>query len=277
MTAMAGLGQTASMEFAEMMELEAHGVDTYLGAGPSYPWGGLYGGQIVAQALLSCGLTVDPKFRPHSLHAYYIRSGDSTEPIRFEVERLRNGRSFVTRQVVARQSSGAILTMIASFQVDEEAADVQAAVMPTVVAPDDAASQAWTKMFDRRTVRLTDEPDRVGTWMRLGHTLDTDDPLIHACGIAFMSDDLPLEVIRALHPAMTEPAIGEWGDHPFMGVSLDHALWFHRPARADQWHFEDLRPDGLSGARGLTTGHLFTPDGIHIATMAQEALLRVRR
>ena len=125
-----------AMDFLEMMALEPHGTDTYVGTGPAYPWGGLYGGQIVAQALRAAGHTVEDRFLPHSLHAYFIRPGDHTEPIRFEVDRLRNGRSFVTRQVVARQSNGAILTMIGSFQTPEESPDVQAATMPDVPGPD---------------------------------------------------------------------------------------------------------------------------------------------
>lgn len=258
-----------------MMELEHHGVDTYVGVGPEYPWGGLYGGQIVAQALRSCGRTVDEEFVPHSLHAYYIRPGDWREPIRFEVERLRNGRSFVTRQVVARQSTGAILTMIASFKVDEEAPDVQAAVMPTVPAPEEIESQAWTKVFDRRSLSRAEAPERLRTWMRLSTPLDPDDRLLHACGIAYMSDDLPVEVARELHPAAAgREALGE---HPFIGVSLDHAMWFHRPARADEWHFEDFMAGGLTDGRGLTTANLFDSQGTHIATVAQEALIRLRR
>ena len=262
------------MHFREMMALDSHGVDTFVGIGPEYPWGGLFGGQIVAQALLAAGRTVEPQFLPHSLHAYFIRPGDSSEPIRFEVDRLRNGRSFVTRQVVARQSGGAILTMIASFQVDEEAADVQAAVMPTVAPPGDAPSDAWTEMFDRRSLTRREEPERERAWMRLIEPLDDADPLLHACGIAYMSDDLPTEPLRVLHPLWSpEPS-----DEPrFMSVSLDHAVWFHRPARADEWHLEDFLAGGLNGARGLTTGNLFALDGTHIATVAQEALLRVRR
>jgi acyl-CoA thioesterase II len=261
------------MNFLEMMRLDEHGVDTYVGSGPAYPWGGLYGGQIVAQALLATGQTVDPRYLPHSLHAYFIRPGDSSEPIRFEVDRLRNGRSFVTRQVVARQSGGAILTMIGSFQVEEDAADVQAAVMPDVPVPGDASSQAWTQMFERRSLTRPEEPERERAWMRITERLG-DDPLLHACGIAYMSDDLPTEPLRVLHPLWTpEPA-----DEPrFMSVSLDHAVWFHRRARADAWHLEDFLAGGLTGARGLTTGNLFAADGTHIATVAQEALLRVRR
>src|SRR5881392_4285659 len=96
------------MDFCRMMTLEPHGPDTYVASGPQYPWGGLYGGQIVAQALRAATLTVEPQFRVHSLHAYFIRRGDHEEPIRFEVDRIRTGRSFTTRLVVARQALGAI-------------------------------------------------------------------------------------------------------------------------------------------------------------------------
>src|SRR4051794_41191553 len=107
-----------SMDVHELFTLASHGPDTYVGAGPQYPWGGLYGGQIVAQALRAAAATVDPLFRVHSLHAYFIRRGDADEPIRFEVDRLRNGRSFATRHVVARQATGAILPLPAPFQGD---------------------------------------------------------------------------------------------------------------------------------------------------------------
>ena len=119
-------------DFVAMMTLEPHGPDTCVGTGPRYPWGGLYGGQIVAQALRAAAATVEPQFRVHSLHAYFIRRGDHTEPVRYEVDRVRNGRSFVTRTVTARQAVGAILSMSASFQVDEEAPEVQTADLPDV-------------------------------------------------------------------------------------------------------------------------------------------------
>ena len=263
-----------------MMQLEPHGTDTFVGTGPEYPWGGLYGGQIVAQGLRACGLTVESQFLPHSLHAYFIRPGDASEPIRFEVDRLRNGRSFVTRQVVARQSTGAILTMIASFQVAEEAADVQAATMPPVDGPDSFEPGSWTDLIDRRILPPTATAGREQAWMRITGPVD-DDPLLNACGIAYMSDDLPSEPVRALHPAWTPHSDEEGGSDEdggaFMSVSLDHAVWFHRPAKATAWHFEDFLAGGLTGSRGLAAGNLFDLDGIHIATVAQETLLRLRR
>src|SRR5213079_217350 len=113
------------MNFAMMMNLEPHGPDTFVGIGPKYPWGGLYGGQIVAQALRAAASTVDPEgdVTPHSLRAYFIRRGDHTEPVRYEVDRIRNGRSFSTRRVVARQAIGAILNLEASFQKAEPSED----------------------------------------------------------------------------------------------------------------------------------------------------------
>src|SRR4249919_3679576 len=107
-----------------MFELSPHGTDTYVGAGPRYPWGGLYGGQIVAQALQAATATVDPQFAVHSLRAYFIRRGDHAEPVRYEVDRIRNGRTFCTRRVVARQSVGAILNLEASYQAPEDADDI---------------------------------------------------------------------------------------------------------------------------------------------------------
>lgn len=260
-----------------MMALEPHGMDTYVGTGPSYPWGGLYGGQIVAQALWACGDTVEERFLPHSLHAYFIRSGDTNEPTRFEVDRLRNGRSFATRQVVARQSGGAILTMIASFHAAEDEVSVQAKPMPDAPLPDQLELDSWSDMFDRTVVAPEPSGTRRRAWLRIVGDLG-EDPLLHACGLAYVSDDLPTESLIALHPAWNPDRESEsdsdWG---FMNASLDHSIWFHRPARADDWHLEDFTPGGLDGARGLTTGELFAHDGTHIATVAQEVLLRERR
>lgn len=132
-----------------MMQLEEHGPDVYLGSGPGYPWNGLYGGQIVAQGLRAASATVEEHFRVHSLHAYFVRRGDAAEPIRYEVDRLRNGRSFVTRRVVARQAVGVILTMELSFQVDEAGHDVQTATLPDVPGPGAVEDDGWSPMFAR--------------------------------------------------------------------------------------------------------------------------------
>ena len=260
--------ETAAMDFAGMMALESHGPDTFVGAGPRYPWGGLYGGQIVAQALRAAAATVDPAHRVHSLHAYFIRRGDQEEPIRFEVDRLRNGRSFVTRAVVARQSTGAILNMSASFQVEEEARQVQAAQPPAVTAAEAIEPSSWTPMFDRRRVPGLGA-GRAGAWLRMLEALE-DDPVLDACALAYLSDDMPTEAAILLHPAAPGSTEDSW-----MTASLDHAIWFHRRARTDAWQLHDFRCHGLMGSRGLSVGEVFIGE-VHVATVAQEVLLRPR-
>jgi acyl-CoA thioesterase-2 len=262
------------VSFAEMMALEPHGADTFVGTGPLYPWGGLYGGQIVAQALRAAVLTVDPTYRVHSLHAYFIRLGDATEPIRFEVDRIRNGRTFCTRRVVARQAVGAILTLAASFQTREEAPDVQTAQLREVPAPDDLPSETWSPVFDRRFVPARDMPGRATGWLRMVHPVG-DDPALHACALAYLSDDLPTDAVVALHP--DRPTERTFEDFPFWSASLDHAIWFHRDLQADGWHAHDFQCHGLLSSRGLSIGQVFTEDGTHVATITQEVLLRPRK
>jgi len=262
-------GKTAQVEFATMMVLEQHGPDTFVGVGPRYPWGGLYGGQIVAQALRAAAETVEPAYRVHSLHAFFIRRGDHTEPIRFEVERLRNGRSFVTRAVVARQSTGAILNMSASFQVDEEATDVQAAVPPEVSAPEEQPNESWTSMLDRRRLAGLGA-GRSAAWLRITDHLG-DEAILHACALAYLSDDMPTDAVVALHPDTSNTSEDDW-----QSASLDHAIWFHRPARADDWQLHEFRCHGLLSSRGLAVGQIFSGES-HVATVAQEVLLRPRR
>jgi acyl-CoA thioesterase-2 len=263
------------MDFATMMNLESHGPDTFVGIGPQYPWGGLYGGQIVAQALRAATLTVEPQFRVHSLHAYFIRRGDHQEPIRFEVDRIRNGRSFVTRSVIARQSIGAILNMSASFQVDEPAPDMQIAVPPRVPQPSELGKQSWMSMFERCFAPRGEGKGRAVGWLRMLDAI-ADDPALHACALAYMSDDLPTDAVVALLYPDRMP--GEWdGPHTFWTASLDHAIWFHRPVRADDWQLQDFTCHGLISSRGLSVGHVFDTSGVHLATISQEVLLREQR
>ena len=262
-------------DFVAMMTLEPHGPDTFVGSGPRYPWGGLYGGQIVAQALRAAAATVDPQFRVHSLHAYFIRRGDHSEPVRYEVDRVRNGRSFVTRTVTARQAVGAILSVSVSFQVDEEAFEAQIAAMPEAVPlPGDLVQESWTSMFDRATVSVTEHPGHSRGWLRINGDLG-DDPVLHACALAYMSDDYPTDAAISLRP--DRPAPDAVDQYPFAAFSLDHAIWFHRPIRADQWHLTAMVCHGLISSRGLTIGHVFTPDGVHVATVSQEVLIRRNR
>ena len=140
-------------DFDSLMTLESHGPDVHVGIGPVYPWGRVYGGQVVAQALRAACSTVPVGFFVHSLHAYFIRGGESEEPIRYEVDRIRNGRSILTRRVVARQSIGPILNLSASFQIREEQADVQESAMPAnLPQPEELAGENWREILERRTI-----------------------------------------------------------------------------------------------------------------------------
>lgn len=268
-----------------MFRLEPHGPDTLVGAGPRYPWGGLYGGQIVAQALRAAASSIDPAFEPHSIRAYFIRPGDHTEPVRYELDRIRNGRSFVTRRVVARQAIGAILNAECSFQRLEPSLAIQTIAMPHVPGPEMLENTSFSPHFDRRFVDVADVdgPPRDGAgrtaaWMRVLDDLtdaaaDHDQPFLHQCWLAYVSDDLPSDTVRAAHGEVWDRA----DEERLSGVSLDHTIWFHRPHRADDWHLYDFSCHHYVGARGLAVGHVFTRDGEHVATVAQEVLLREPR
>ncbi len=261
------------MDFLTMMALEPHGPDTFVATGPQYPWGGLYGGQIIAQALRAASLTVDPAFRVHSLHGYFIRLGDAAEPIRLEVDRIRNGRSFLTRRVVARQPVGAILNLAASFHLPEPAAEVQTEQMPAVPPPEELPQDGWSPIFERRFLRRDIAPGRVGAWMRLTEKIG-DDPLLNACALAYLSDDLPTDGVVARHP---DRPPRDSPERRFWNASLDHSIWFHHPARADDWHLYDFACRGLFSSRGLAIGSIFDRTGFQVATVAQEVLIRPRR
>ena len=266
---------TRPTTFEEILDLVRHGPDTWVGVSAEYQWGRIYGGQVVAQALWAALKTVDAEFLPHSLHAYFIRGGTLDEPVRYEVDRLRNGRSFCTRAVVARQSGGAILHLSCSFQRAEDDAEVQTARMPLAPQPDDVTPQgeAWPWIMERRSLVSYPGAGQSMGWVKLLDNLP-DDPLVHVCGLAFTSDTMQFSAARSIHPLQVPQ---EDYQERFMGASLDHAMWFHRPARADGWHLYDWDCHGLKGARGITVGNLFAPDGSHVASIAQEILLRERR
>jgi acyl-CoA thioesterase-2 len=261
-------------DFASLLALEPHGPDTFVGVSPPYMWGRIYGGQVVAQALWAATATVPEARGVHSLHAYFILGGRLDEPVRYEVDRVRNGRSFMTRRVVARQSYGAILTLEASFHVDEPGPDMQRMQAPTgIPAPDELPEVGWGWMLERREVPTTPGSGRAITWIRVDGSIG-DDAVRHACALAFATDTGTVTAVWALHPrAGTDFRQNE---NVFMGASLDHAVWFHRPVRSDRWLLIDVTCENLTGVRGLTIGHVFDEDGRHVATLAQEALVRER-
>ena len=262
-------------DFKSLIELESHGPDVFVGIGPSYPWGRVYGGQVVAQALRAAYATVDEDHHVHSLHAYFIRGGDSDEPIRFEVDRIRNGRSFITRRVVARQSMGPILNLSASFQTREDQADVQESVMPAgLPQPEELPASDWGEILERRAIPT--QGAREAYWLRVAGPLAAD-PATQACALAYASDDVPTEAASQSHPLHPSHPLdpSSYGE-TFVGASLDHAIWVHRPGRHDDWILHDFHSHGVVGARGLTIGQLFNRDGLHLATVAQEILIRER-
>ena len=263
------------MTFSEVIELDRHGPDTWIGDSPPYTWGRIYGGQVVAQALWAALQSVEEQFAPHSLHAYFIRGGSLEEPVRFEVDRLRDGRSFCTRAVVARQSGGAILHLSCSFQVAEDEADVQTAKMRLAPPADDVRPQGdnWPWIMERRSMGTYVGAGQSMGWVRLTDPV-ADDPKLHVCGLAFTSDTFQFSSARSIHPLQVPE---EQHHDRFMGASLDHSIWFHRPTRADEWHLYQWDCHGLIGGRGITVGNLFAPDGTHVATVSQELLLRERK
>ncbi len=264
-----------------MFELSSHGTDVYVGAGPQYPWGGLYGGQIVAQALRAATLSVDTDLEPHSIRAYFIRRGDHKEPVRYEVDRIRNGNSFATRRVVARQAIGAILNAESSFQRPERGDRVQTQSMPQVPAPDELPEDSWSSSFERAFVPIEQvhgasryDVGRVVAWMKvstpLGDPSDAASQLLHRCWLAYLSDDLPTDsVLRALPFGDDEAA-----RNAAFCASLDHTIWFHGRLSADRWHLYDFSCVHYVGGRGLSIGSVFAADGSHVATVAQEVLVR---
>ena len=267
------------MSLNSLFKLSPHGADTFVGEALAYDWGGLYGGHIVAQALHAAHRTVQDGLQVHSLRAYFIRRGDNTEPIRYEVDRIRNGRSFSTRRVVARQATGAILNLEASFQVAEESPERTTVTMPVgLPSPDTLINGSWSPYFERCSVSSDvwrnshrDGAGRSGGWFRVAEDLG-DDEIINRCALSYISDDLPTEAVINAVPSLQGAAV----QNTLFSASLDHTIWFHRPVRASRWHFYEMSCQTYIGGRGVTFGYVFSDDGTHIATTAQEVLVRRR-
>lgn len=259
-------------DVSRVFELETHGPDVWVGESPAYPWGRIYGGLVIAQGLWAATQTVVDDHDVHSLHGYFILGGNPSEPVRYEVDRIRNGRSFTTRRVVARQSGGAIFTLSCSFQRHEQGVETQTADFP-VDAPDPRSIpfEREGSGIDRYDVPFDDKPPRSLVWARYPAGLG-DDPRLHACALAYISDTNAMDAVATSHPRGRPPE-DEWHD-TFMTASLDHAMWFHRPVRADDWVLLDLDGHGIIRTRGLATGHVFNAGGLHVATIAQEGLIR---
>jgi acyl-CoA thioesterase II len=276
-------------ELVMLLDLEAIEVNIFRGRSPDESRQRVFGGQVAGQALVAATRTVDdPGRQVHSLHAYFLRPGDPLVPILYEVDRIRDGRSFTTRRVVAIQHGRAIFNLQASFHVHEDGGDHQL-TMPTDVPPPESLPDFKTRMepykdrigewFDRpRPIDLryidSDPFDRQGipaagqrVWLRADGVL-ADDPTLHAC-IATYASDMTLLGTTVLPFGLS------WDSPGMQMASLDHAMWFHRPFRADDWLLYDQKALSNSAGRGLAGGAIFTRDGTLAATVVQEGLARL--
>lgn len=258
-----------------LLDLEERGRDAFRAPTPA-PGDGpprLFGGQVAAQSLRAATLTVPPERLVHSFHAYFIRPGRPGVPLQLDVERARDGRSFTTRRVSASQDGEPIFVLDASFQVQEQGDDWQPEdSMPAVPGPDEVpALESPFGSFSSMSpfeMRPCDGSNAGGFamhpyWVRARERLP-DEEAIHACAIAFVSD---MGIFSAARPPNASTT-------PMMGASLDHAVWFHRPVRADEWLLSDAHPMRAAGSRGMAHGTMHTLDGVLAVTVIQEGLLR---
>lgn len=263
-------------DLSTLLDLEAVGDDRYRGLSPTYPWGGLYGGQVVAQALTAAEASLVADHRIHSLHSYFVHPGDVDQPVDFAVRRVRDGRSFSTRAVSAIQDGRPILEFTASFQAPEEGAESSLVAPPEHAPPPDTVEESsWSPLMERRLVNWGAGDGPTLAWMRVPGASEIERGARAEAALAFCSDDLPTAAAGRTHPADT-PAEDEW-DETFFSVSLDHSIWFHRTFDAERWLLFEHTGRGVAHGRGLSTGNVFSDDGQHVATIAQEVLLRERR
>jgi acyl-CoA thioesterase II len=270
----------------QLLDLERIEVNTFRGRHPIEERQRTFGGQVAAQSLMAAGRTVDTG-SVHSLHSYFLRPGDPSIPILYEVDRIRDGKSFTTRRVVAIQHGRAIYNMQASFHTDEVSLEHQID-MPDVPGPETIGRledrikgvggdiDEWFKRphpIDQRFIgELPWSPTRnrephQQIWIKADGTL-ADDPLLHACVVTYASD-------MSLFDAILAPHSIRWDTGTFMGASLDHCMWFHRPPHADEWLLYDTESPIAHGGRGLARGFLFNEAGQLMVSMVQEGLTRV--
>jgi acyl-CoA thioesterase-2 len=283
--------ESALSQLLTLLDLETVGPDVFQGVSPADRVQRVFGGQVLAQALVAATRTVEAARPCHSFHAYFLRPGDPKQPIRYEVDRSRDGGSFTARRVVARQQDAQIFTLAASFQTVESGFEHQSQ-MPVVPPPEDLEDdqqvllrdttlspemRAWIvreRPFETRSVLgrgIGDRPARAPLdhiWLRTRGPLPSADGTLHRALLAFVSDMSLLDTALLPH-----------GKSIFSGVqvaSLDHAMWFHRPFRADDWLLYVQDSPSASGARGFNRGAVYRRDGTLVASVAQEGLIRSR-
>jgi acyl-CoA thioesterase-2 len=277
-------------ELIRILDLEPIEVNIFRGVSPPEKRQRVFGGQVAGQALVAAARTVPADRRVHSLHAYFLRPGDPSVPILYEVDRIRDGRSFTTRRVVAIQHGHAIFNLAASFQVDEPGLDYQ---RPMPAAPPPESLPTFAERFAPYAARMGDwysrpraidlrhvdapmpaarrpgepEPASQRVWLRADGRLP-DDPVLHTCVVTYASDMTLLDTVLLPHGL-------SWLEDRLMMASLDHAMWFHRPFRADEWLLYDQDAPSTSHARGLVHGSIFTASGALVVSVVQEGLMRL--
>jgi acyl-CoA thioesterase-2 len=273
-----------------VLDLEERDTDVFVGQTPSTERQRIFGGQVAGQAIMAAGRTVDSGRGVHSLHSYFLRPGDPAAEIRYTVDRIRDGRSFTTRRVVAWQERKgeevAIFALTADFHAGEAAVAEHSTPMPDVPGPDTLPGTAevvarhgeraaWMgamgRVVDQRFLRdpfaappKSPPNTQTYTWLRVAGELG-ENPAVHAAALTFVSD---LTLLSAGFARLG----GGWPD--FIGASLDHAVWFHQPVRADDWFLYETDSPAASYGRALCFGKIWSADGTHVATVAQEGLIR---
>lgn len=263
--------------------------DIFTGPSQWMPLGRVFGGQVLAQSIVAATRTVGDDRPIHSMHGYFLRPGDVNLPITFSVDRIHDGRSFSTRRTQAYQNGLPILSMIASFQDEDEGLEHQVTMPQGLPEPESLPSSAdsledvrhpvaqyWASQrpFDMRHVTspvyLSVEGEHVAqqaVWFRAIGDLP-DDPALHRAALAYASDYTIMESIMRRHGVA-------WADPGLKAASLDHAMWWHRPARVDEWLLYTQESPSASGGRGLAQGRIYSRDGRLVASVAQEAMVRV--
>jgi acyl-CoA thioesterase-2 len=279
---------TALEDLLVILDLEAIEVNIFRGVSPVENRQRVFGGQVAGQALVAATRTVD-RGAVHSLHAYYLRPGDPDAPILYTVDRIRDGKSFTTRRVVAIQHGEAIFNLQASFHAEEPGLEYRV-TMPEVPDPEtlpdfhtrlapykemlgdwyDRPRAIDTRyVYDPPEMRRGPQPPVQRVWLRADGELP-DEPLLHACVLTYASDMTLLDTTLLPHGIT-------WNDNRVQMASLDHAMWFHRPFRADEWLLYDQSTPSTAGARGLAMGSIFNREGVLVASVVQEGLIRVAR
>ena len=279
-------------ELLALLDLETLDPNLYRGQQPDTTMQRVFGGQVAAQALVAAARTTPEEVVVHSLHSYFLRPGDTAVPIIYDVDRVRDGRSFATRRVLARQHGRPIYALTASFQVEESGFDHQDAMPDDVPAPEESlevgaalrgrgrAAEDWLKEWSVLELRRagdsrqggalasSEHPARVRAWLRVRDRMP-DDALVHQAALTYVSDLTLLGSALVPHGLLI-------GDPRVQAASLDHTVWLHRPFRADEWLLYDQVSPSASGGRGLALGRLFTQDRRLVATVAQEWRVRPR-